>query len=152
MHRYDIETSYFWFALGVFVTVKALKLGLGELSNPGPGFIFFLAGILLCILSTIVFTHTTFSRKKLPRASSPWVEVNWRTPVMILLALLLYASFFDWLGFLVTCFLFTLFLFKVIGRLRWPVSILNACLISAGTYLIFKVLLKCSLPNGIFPI
>ncbi len=151
MHRYDIETSYFWFALGVFITVKAVKLGIGELSNPKPGFIFFLSGILLCILSIIVFTSRILSRKKLP-PESLWSGVNWHKPVLILAALFLYASFFQWLGFLITCFLFTFFLFKIIGRLRWPVSVLNASLCSTGAYFIFKVLLKLSLPKGILPI
>lgn len=35
MSNWDRKTSLFWFAMGVFITIKAYKLGIGILSNPG---------------------------------------------------------------------------------------------------------------------
>ncbi len=147
---WERKTSLFWFAAGVFIAVKAYKLGLGNLSDPGPGFIFFGSGILLCIFSTMVFVGTFHSKEKIDKRSL-WVGLNWGNPILISIGLILYASLFNWLGFLITCFLLTLSLLKVIGHMRWLGSILNACFISLGAYFIFVVLLKCSLPKGILP-
>lgn len=150
MRHCDIKTSLFWFAMGVFIAVKGYKLSIGTLSNPGPGFIFFGSGVLLCILSTIVFLCTILSKADLPR-KSVWAGVNKRYPIFILIGLFLYAYLFSLLGFLVTCFLFALFLFKIIGHRGWPASVLSSCLISFGAYFIFVVLLRCTFPKGILP-
>lgn len=146
MSHWDRKTSIFWLGMGVFIAFKAYKLGIGAPSDPGPGFIFFGSGILLCILSVIVF-FTAPARATASQA--PFMDVHWKNPVLILAALVLFAYFFNDLGFLSGCFLFLIFIFRMIARRGWVPSCFYALLISSGSYFVFAVLLKCSLPGGL---
>jgi hypothetical protein len=41
----------FWLAIGAFVVWAGRDMGLGELSDPGPGFAFYWVGLLMCVLA-----------------------------------------------------------------------------------------------------
>ena len=54
--------NVFWLVIGAYTAIKAYLLGLGNLRHPGAGFIFFVAALLLIILSLIDLAGT-FIRK-----------------------------------------------------------------------------------------
>jgi hypothetical protein len=45
--------TIFWLLIGIITIIKGYQLGLGQVNKPGPGFIFFLAALLLIILSIV---------------------------------------------------------------------------------------------------
>jgi len=51
MKKYDINCDLSWSMVALFFIGAALKMGLGDLGSPRPGFFPFLVGILLLILS-----------------------------------------------------------------------------------------------------
>ena len=50
--------AFFWVAAGLLACYGASRLGLGSVAEPGAGFIFFCSGLLLVILSLVVFTDS----------------------------------------------------------------------------------------------
>ena len=63
MDRYDKITSALWFGLGLFVAIKAFFIGIGSMSNPGPGFIFLWGGVGLCFFSGSSFSPHTLQNQ-----------------------------------------------------------------------------------------
>ena len=56
--------SLFWLAIGVYVAIHSYQLGLGHLNHPGPGFIFFLAALLLTILAAVDLAGTFIGKTR----------------------------------------------------------------------------------------
>ncbi len=50
----------FWLAFGVYVSIHAYVLGVGNLHHPGSGLVFFLCGLLVVILSVVDLVGTFF--------------------------------------------------------------------------------------------
>src|SRR5512139_2176573 len=98
MRRYDKITSLFWFCLGLFITLRATRIGLGSVSDPGPGFIFFLSGILLCLLSVVVFVAAYRRNVKEEENSISWKGIRWGKLSVFIIALLIYTYFYEQIG------------------------------------------------------
>jgi putative tricarboxylic transport membrane protein len=149
---YQIAPSIFWFIIGVFVAIYAYQLGLGRLYKPGPGFIFFLAGLLLTILS-IIDIAGIFIGKYIPgkdeKEESVWLGFRWQKVLLVLGALSAYAYFFNMLGFLLSTFLLMVFLFKAVKPTRWWIAIVSSLVTTLLSYVIFKVWLMVPFPPGI---
>ena len=52
------SVALFWVALGILVCYGATRLGLGSVTEPGSGFIFFWSGLILVILSLMVLVES----------------------------------------------------------------------------------------------
>ena len=144
---HETWSAVFWFVLGLFVCYGGRRLGLGSVTDPGPGFIFFWSGLLLALLSLILLTTSlqgvTGERRKV-------TGVNWEKISLVLAALVFYALFLETLGFLITTFLLMSFLLRLdeeMGRLRVLVTAGAAAL---GSFALFELWLKIRLPKGIF--
>lgn len=151
MGRFDKITSPFWFCLGLFITLEATRIGLGSVSDPGPGFIFFFGGILLSLLSVIVFVAAHRRNAKDEENSISWKGIRWGKLTVFIIALLIYTYFYEKIGFIVSSLVLMLYLFKGIEPQKWSTAIISAILTSIVTYAIFVLWLKCQLPRGILP-
>ena len=151
MGQYDKITSLFWFCFGLFITLKSIQIGLGSVSDPGPGFIFFLSGILLCLLSVVVFLAAYRKKAEDEEKSISWRGIRWKKMTFFIISLLIYTYFFETIGFIISSLLLMLFLFKGIEPQKWSAAILSTILTSIATYSIFVLWLKCQLPRGILP-
>jgi len=151
MGRYDKITSLFWFCLGLFITLKSTRIGLGSVSDPGPGFIFFLSGILLCLLSAVVFIAAYRRNAEDEEKSISWKGIRWRKLTVFIISLLIYTYFYETIGFIISSLALMLYLFKGIEPQKWSTAIMSTILTSIATYAIFVLWLKCQLPRGILP-
>ena len=142
-----IAVALFWVALGILVCYGATRLGLGSVTEPGAGFIFFWAGLILVILSLMVFAEGLRSTEEIVHETG---ETNWVKIALVLLSLVLYAFFLERLGFVVTTFLLLSFLLGWIERTNWARSLGVASAAALGSFAIFEVWLKIRLPKGIF--
>jgi len=151
MERYDKITSSLWFCFGLFITLKAIPIGIGSLSNPGPGFIFFLSGILLCLFSVIVFLSAY--RKKTGEAEkvTSWSGIRWGKILVFVLSLFIYTYLFEKIGFMGSSLLLMLYLFKGMEPQKWSTAVISTVLTSLVAYGIFVIWLRCQLPKGILP-
>lgn len=139
--------ALFWVALGILVCYGASQLGLGSVTEPGSGFIFFWSGLILVILSLIALAESLRSSEEIAQKTG---GVNWAKIGLVLLALVLYAFFFERLGFVGTTFVLLMFLLRWIERTTWARSLGVASAAALGSFAIFELWLNIRLPKGIF--
>jgi len=144
----DSVSSLFCLGLGLVFIGGGLKMGLGPLNAPGPGFFPAVIGGVLSSLSAALFVAA--SRKKNPSEKGRFwkQEGSWAKILPSLLSLVFYLAFLDILGYLLTTSLFILFLLKFVGRKGWGASILMALIVSASSYALFRMGLGVLLPRG----
>lgn len=139
----------FWLGMGALLGMGSLKLQVGTLSEPGPGFLPLLSGVLLCAASLIHLFQLRNSRDAASLISS-WKEVHWQRGVLVVGGLVAYALTVEYLGYLLTTFLLMFVLFSLYDRKRWGLAIGGSLVVISVTYLIFCVWLKVQFPAGIF--
>ncbi len=128
-------------------------MGMGPWNAPGPGFFPVLIGSILCLLAVAFLIQSTYGQERVPKKVTFWKEkTSWKKVTYSLLALIFYLFVLNDLGFITTTFLFLFFVFRFVGKKRWPSSFLVAILASAITFLVFKTALEVPLPKGIFKI
>jgi putative tricarboxylic transport membrane protein len=140
----DRWTGLFFILFSLYVCVESWRLGVGSFFRPGAGFFPFYSGALLGALS-LILGFLTF-RGKFEEAES-WTDVG--NTVTVSLALLGFTWLLTWLGFVITTFLFILFLLRAVERRAWLFSASTALFISAAFYVVFGLWLKAQLPAGI---
>ena len=139
--------ALFWVAAGLLTCYGASRLGLGSVTEPGAGFIFFWAGLALVILALAVLAEAVRSSTD---TAQEMREMNWPKIVLVLASLLLYAAFLERLGFVLTTFGLLSFLMGCIEGISWLRSVGVAGAAAAASFAIFELWLKIRLPKGIF--
>ena len=142
-----VSGALFWIALGILVCYGATRLGLGNVTDPGSGFIFFWSGLILVILSLMVLAESLRDGEE---ATPDIGAMNWLKIALVLLSLLLYAFFLERVGFVVTTFVLLSFLLGLIEGTNWPRAFGIASAAALGSFAIFELWLKIRLPKGIF--
>jgi putative tricarboxylic transport membrane protein len=140
-------SALFWLAVGILVCYGASRLGLGSVTEPGSGFIFFWSGLILVILSLMVLVDSVRSSEDTVQEMG---ELNWAKIALVLLSLLLYAFFLERLGFVLTTFVLLSFLLGWIEATNWGRSLAVAGAAALACFAIFELWLKIRLPKGIF--
>jgi putative tricarboxylic transport membrane protein len=140
-------SALFWVAVGLLTCYGANRLGLGSVTEPGVGFIFFWSGLILVILSLIVLAGAIRGSEDTVREMG---EMNWAKIALVLLTLLLYAFFLERLGFVLTTFILMSFLLGCIESTNWVRSLGVAGAAAMASYAIFELWLKIRLPKGLF--
>jgi len=146
-------SSLVWLGIAILICIGSLRLSLGSFRNPGPGFFPFIAGLIVAVMALAIHLQ---SRGKTSAKGTPeplWADKK-RIQKMVFttLALLAYGVGMDYLGFLVSTFLFLAFLLRMIEPQRWSLVLLESALASGISYLIFDIWLQAQLPKGIFQI
>jgi len=145
----DRISGTFWFVFGVFVTIESYRMGLGTLRRPGPGFLFFWAGILMAILSLIVLSRAwADSRREALPTKAIFGPIDFLKIALVSASVFLYALFMERLGFIPVTLILLLFLLGVIERKGITLSVFISVVVTAAAYLIFEVLLHSQLPKG----
>ena len=150
MRQKDIISGSFLLILGFFVIFNSACLDVGTLSDPGPGLIPLMPGIILSILAIALILRSCLHKKGSDNDKEAVADgLKCRPVVVITLAVMLaFALLLQYLGFVVTSILMMLFLFKVIGHHSWMRSILGATSSVGVCYMVFKVWLTVQFPNG----
>ncbi len=147
----DRVSSLFWLAVGLLAIYGSLQLGLGTLHEPGSGFLSFLAGSFICLMAILVFLQSFFQGRGFQvRIPALWKEVAWHRPVAIGLLLVAYILALERVGFICSALIVTLVMLRGLEKLSWIKTILISASAIAVSYLLFDVLLKATLPKGIF--
>jgi putative tricarboxylic transport membrane protein len=141
------NVTLFWVALGILVCYRATQLGLGSVTEPGPGFIFFWLGLILVMLSLAALAESLRSSDGVVQVTR---EMNWVKIALVLLSLLLYAFFLERVGFVLTTFLLLSFLLGWVEQANWTRSLGIAAVAALGSFAVFELWLKIRLPKGIF--
>ncbi len=143
----DQFSSVIWLAIGIVIVYLSYRLGLGSSAHPGPGFLSFWSGVILCSLALLVFFRSQLSHLQEDiKISELWRALNWRKPISVLAALIVYGFVFTHAGFIISTSALLIFLFRSIDPIRWQTAILAAVLASVGSFIAFSLWLQVQLP------
>jgi hypothetical protein len=140
--------SAVWLAVAALVAYKSVELELGTFTSPEAGFMPFLAALVLAFLGLLIF----FQKDSSPREGDHEVSLPLNvTPTALIIASLLvvFVVLLKTLGYLISSFLLMMFLFRLAGNRKWMTVLLNSFLAATLSYLLFGVLLKLDLPEGV---
>ena len=141
-------SALFFLALSLFICQQAIVIGVGSLYEPGPGLLDFSAGAGIGIISLCLFIQSIISKKNQGDVAPHRSNLNTLRFIMICASLFVYIIITDWLGFVLSTFLFISFTLRLIESEKWWRTLIKASLITMGNYLIFVVWLGLSLPKG----
>ena len=150
----DFAVAAFLFVLSALAMWEASRLGIGEWSHPGPGFVPFYLGLILALVSLGLLLQGARCGKdaKPAEEAPPLVEApngqrKRRKVLWTLGALAAYAFSLEPAGYLLATFLFLLFLFRVVEPRRWRAALGGSFAAATLTYALFY-LLRVRLPSG----
>jgi hypothetical protein len=133
-------------AVGVYVLVSSIALGLWTSLGPGPGLFPFAMGAVLVAMSVIWLVQEL-------RHPSETVEgVDRQLVIAVVLSLMILAAVMDLLGFQLSMFLFLMYHLKLRGRRTWISSLIIALAGSVGAFYAFNYGLNVTLPVSAFPL
>jgi len=148
MKNNDQRSSLVWFIIGLAILFYSTQYKLGTFSTPGPGFVPFLTGAAIALLSAVIFFQQVMKKQERDLIAL-WDKKDWRTMLKVMGALVLYTVFLKTLGFLPASFLLMAYLLRVMEPVSWKRVFLGAFLISLGSYAVFQLWLQSQLPRGI---
>ena len=148
MKNRDLVSTIVWMALGGMFVAGALHLGLMRKGVPGPGFLPFLSGLALIIVSLFVLIPALGQMGKAEGGDFFPEPGSLRKLLSALAALFAFGVALEYAGYLITTFLFMLFIARLMEPTRWRTAILMALLTAVLSYLLFVVLLEVQLPRS----
>ncbi len=149
MNKADRISGFFWLFFGILVSIESARMGLGTLRRPGPGFLFFYAGIFASIMALVILLRAWVSNKTTPDKESIFGGQSIRKVIHVLISIFLYALLVEPLGFIPVTFLLFLFILGIVEKKRWVVAVLTSIAVTVAAYLIFETALQSQLPKGI---
>jgi putative tricarboxylic transport membrane protein len=149
MKRHDQMSSLVWLVFAIYICIESSRLPFGSFHNPGPGFLPLLIGLILGILSFLVFLLARLSKETEKIGQSWYPKERWKKLIWVLVALFAYAVCLEILGFLISTFLLLVFLFRAgIETQKWVWAIGGSAVASLSSYAVFELWLKTQLPKG----
>ena len=131
-------------AVGVYVLVSSVGLGLWTSLGPGPGLFPFAMGGVLVAMSALWLIQ------ELRQPSGKAEGIDRGVVIAVVVSLVLLASLMDLLGFQLSMFLFLLYHLKLRGRRTWVSSLIIALAGSVGAFYAFNYGLNVALPVSAF--
>ncbi len=119
----------------------------GQMDQPGARLWPTIIGIMMVVASGFVLWEAW---KMSPKETFEMPAGPGAIRVVIMIALMVtYFLVMEYLGQLISSFLFCLFFMRMISPLSWPRLVLAASCIAGGLYIIFDILLKIPMPKGL---
>jgi len=146
---YDRATGLFFLGVGIFFSLYARSVEIGNWHHPGPGFFPFWGGMTLGGMSVALLWKNFRRRVKESRPPFFPEKHALKRVSMALLALVAYVFSLAPLGFSVTTFFFLAFLLRFVFPQTWGRTILVALLGAVIGRLVFINLLATQLPRGV---
>jgi putative tricarboxylic transport membrane protein len=150
MKRRDLLAGLFWLSLSVFVIIQSIKVDIGSLHSPGPGFLPFWSAAMLGVLSIILMVTANLREKRGGKLLELWRGLEWDKVILVLLALFLYPILLPFVGYLIMTFVLIAFLLFTGVRSKLWIDVASALAITLISYVIFYTLLDVKLPKGLF--
>ena len=146
----DKISSFFWLILSLLILEETRFLPFGGPSQPRSGFFPFVLGVILGILSLMLLIKSWRGekRRKVDFSFLP-NQRGWVNIIITLGMMFIFYLIFESVGLLLTTFFFIFVLIKFVEPHGWLQSIWIAAVTSICSYLLFEVLLKANLPEGI---
>jgi len=152
MKKRDKVMGVVWILLGLTISIWSSTFPFGGLESPGPGYLPFMLGLLLIILGIILLLSAMLQTHSVSRHTvKPLIPdgPGLSRIALTLGAMGLSAAVFEYLGFVLTAFFLILFLMRTVHPQKWRAAVFYAFLTAVSAFIVFRLLLKTSLPKGI---
>jgi len=155
MKKDDQIGGLIWLVLGIGLSLTSFQLRIGGFHNPGPGFLPFIAGVLLTISGLVLFLSRGSGESGAggvtegKKAFITKVSRRFSIPFFTLLILLVYILLLEPLGFLLATFFFLFCLFKFVEPRKWVTPLVLSLISVIVSHFVFSVWLRCQFPRGI---
>lgn len=133
-------------AVGVYVLVSSVELGLWTSLGPGPGMFPFAMGVLLVAMSALWLIQELRSPSETPEGADRGLVIA------VVASLAILAAVLDLIGFQLSMFLFLMYHLKFRGRRTWITSLIIALAGSVGAFYAFNYGLNVALPTAGIPL
>ncbi len=153
MRTRSLVGGLFWATVGVLFFAGGWRYGIFRGNIPGAGFFPFLASIVLIALAVSVSIAALWpgkgnrflgAEKFFPRPDSG------KKVLLALAGLLFFWQGLGYFGFVLTTFLFIVFLLRFIEPQKWVTILVTSVLTTGIAYIVFNIFLKVRLPAGLF--
>ncbi len=148
MRRFNLLTSIIAFCISMALIWGASKMDYAVEYSPAAGFFPFWLGIFFALLSLALFLKNIFgSRDKKTENFFPSEEGRNRV-LLYIVVLTLCIFLIGKLGFVITCFLFTVFTLICLGKYSLKKGLITSSLMIVVIYALFDLALRVPLPKG----
>jgi hypothetical protein len=147
MKKPYIIAHAFWIVFASAAAAESWRLGFGSFVRPGPGFMPFLAALVLGALAVAAFIQAILDQSG-PGAGGVFDTRDLLRVLGVIVVLAAYALSWDVVGFLASTLLLLFFLFRCVEPLRWRTVLIASVLTLTLTYILFSTLLGARLPPG----
>ncbi len=151
MKKRDLVTAAFWVIFGLIISIWSFTFPIGTWEEVGPAVLPFACGLILILLGSILFFRVLKqSEGKAKKVVNPIIPYGaaFRRVAITVVGTFISAAIIDFFGFILTVFFLTLFLFRGVQPTKWKVDIFFALVFTSGSYVLFQVLFKTTLPIG----
>jgi cellulose synthase/poly-beta-1,6-N-acetylglucosamine synthase-like glycosyltransferase len=143
-------SSVLFLLFGALIIFESRKHSMGTLDNPGPGFLPFLLGLSIGLMSLGLMIKA-WKRVKTEDPIPSWPDGGGLIKVsLIFIVVLLFTVFLERTGYIINIFLLFLILLKPVGKQKWPRTLLISIVATLVSYLLFDLWLMLPLPRGIW--
>jgi hypothetical protein len=142
---YNFFSALFFIIFAILIGIQSIKIGLGTINEPGPGFLpMFSAaaiGVLACILLTM-----KISEKSEWKLGQHWKRAFWIMVVSFIYGAILWTK----LGYIVGTFIWLIAVLRIAGIQSLKKNLLITGVVVVFSYILFEKIGKVILPKGIF--
>jgi len=153
MHKRDLVSSVFFLGIAVLVIIGSFQYSTWDRYGPGPGLFPLFLGVVFLGLSLILFLNAVLIHleNKGPGLTERRRQSlsDLRPVVKYLVSVLLFYVLFEPLGYLLTIFLFMVFVLKMLAGKSLKFSLFIAIPAALFVSLVFVNLLGVTFPEGI---
>jgi len=147
-NRGDLIGSAALILVGIGVVIGSIRLQVGTLSMPQPGFFPLVGGLLLIGLSLILLVQGWVGRGTAPRQPREAFG-EWRRPLILVVSMGVYTAVLEAFGYVLPTIAIAVVILRLLGVTSWKVLILASVGLSVGTYYLFGRIMGIELPAGV---
>jgi hypothetical protein len=139
----DFWAGLMFLVVGIGFAIGSRDYSLGTSARPGPGYFPLILSVIMAILGAIVlFTSLTIETE----GGDPIGSIAWRPLGIIVGSILLFAVLITNVGMILTIPAVVLLASLAGDEFHWLEAIINGIVLSVGSWLIFIVGLKLTIP------
>lgn len=139
----DFWSGLMFIAVGLGFSIGALNYSFGSSARPGPGYFPFGLGILLAILGAMtLFESLTIETDD----GEPVGAIAWKPLLIIMGSIVLFGLLLPWAGMIIALPALVIVSALAGDEFHWGEAILNAAILTAGSWLVFIWGLNLTIP------